>query len=130
MQSLRQHVRYGLRLIKPHPGFALVTVLTLAFGIGANTAIFSILDALLLRSLPVWRPDRLVEVAAIYRIGAKVPFPTPLSKNCKATRKFSPAFLDGPVAATTTWKLMEHCLATACAESRETTTVVWALPLF
>jgi predicted permease len=93
MQSLRQDVRYGLRLIKQHPGFALVTVLTLAFGIGANTAIFSILDALLLRSLPLWRPDRLVEVAAIYRNGAKVPFSYPCFQELKDNQKvFSALF--------------------------------------
>jgi len=92
MQSLRQHVRYGLRLIKQHPGFALVTVLTLAFGIGANTAIFSILDALLLRSLPVWRPDRLVEVAAIYRNGAKVPFSYPTFQELQGNQKVFSSF--------------------------------------
>lgn len=49
--SMRE-VAYGLRLIRRNPGFAAVTVITLALGIGANTAIFSILDALLLRNLP------------------------------------------------------------------------------
>ncbi|HXW91209.1 MAG TPA: hypothetical protein VEK33_11745 [Terriglobales bacterium] len=47
-----------MRLIGQSPGFATVTILTLALGIGANTALFSIFDALLLRNLPVWRPDR------------------------------------------------------------------------
>jgi predicted permease len=78
MRSLRQDVRYGVRLIKQRPVFAAVTILTLALGIGANTAIFSILDALVLRNLPVWRPDRLVEVAATYRNGAQVPFSFPI----------------------------------------------------
>jgi hypothetical protein len=93
VQSLRQHVRYGLRLIKQHPGFALVTVLTLALGIGANTAIFSILDALLLRSLPVWRPNQLVEVASIYRNGEKVPFSYPTFQELEENQKiFSSLF--------------------------------------
>jgi predicted permease len=93
MPSLRQDVRFGLRLIKLHPGFALITVLTLAFGIGANTAIFSILNALLLRSLPAWRPDRLVEVAAIYRNGAKVPFSYPTFQELEQNQKvFSSLF--------------------------------------
>ncbi len=77
MRSLRQDVRYGLRLLKRNPGFAVVTVITLALGIGANTAIFSILNALLLRSLPVRQPERLVEVAPIYRNGNKVPLSHP-----------------------------------------------------
>lgn len=77
MQSLRQDVVSCTRLIQQSPGFAAVTVLTLALGIGANTAIFSILDALTLRKLPVWRPDRLVQVAAVYRNGATVPVSFP-----------------------------------------------------
>jgi putative ABC transport system permease protein len=77
MQSLPQEFRSCIRLIQQSPRFAAVTVLTLAFGIGANTAIFSILDALVLRNLPVWRPDRLVQVAAIYPNGATVPVSFP-----------------------------------------------------
>lgn len=77
MRSLLQDVRYSLRLIRRSPGFAAVTVIILALGIGANTSIFSILNALLLRSLPVREPDRLVEVAAIYRNGSQVPFSFP-----------------------------------------------------
>jgi MacB-like periplasmic core domain len=93
MPSLGQDVRFGLRLIKLHPGFALIMVLTLAFGIGANTAIFSILDARLLRSLPAWRPDRLVEVAAIYRNGRKVPFSYPAFQELEQNQKvFSSLF--------------------------------------
>jgi len=77
MRSLGQDLRYGFRVLTRNPLFAAVTVLTLALGIGANTAIFNILNALLLRSLPVWQPDRLVEVAAIYRNGNKVPLSYP-----------------------------------------------------
>jgi predicted permease len=77
MRSLLEDVPYSLRLIRRSPGFAAVTVIILALGIGANTAIFSILNALLLRSLPVSEPDRLVEVAPIYRNGSQVPFSFP-----------------------------------------------------
>jgi len=75
--SLLQDVRYGLRLIRRGPGFAAIMVIILALGIGANMSIFSILNALLLRSLPVPEPDRLVELAAIYRNGNQVPFSYP-----------------------------------------------------
>ena len=60
MTGLMQDVRYTLRQFRNKPGFAVVAVLTLALGIGANTAIFSLLDQALLRSLPVHEPERLV----------------------------------------------------------------------
>jgi len=54
-----QDLRYGARMLLKHPGFTCVTALTLALGIGANTAIFSLIDAVLLKSLPVNTPGRL-----------------------------------------------------------------------
>src|SRR2546429_6480956 len=62
MRDLIQDVRYGLRVLIKSPGFAVVAILTLALGIGANAAIFRLIDAVRLRTLPVNDPDRLAIV--------------------------------------------------------------------
>src|SRR5262249_9695701 len=62
MQTLIQDLRYGLRLIAKNPGFAAVTAAVLALGIGANTAIFSVVHAVLLKPLPFPGADRIVSV--------------------------------------------------------------------
>ena len=60
MQTFWQDLRYGVRMLLKQKGITIVAVLSLALGIGANTALFSVVDAMLLKMLPVKEPERLV----------------------------------------------------------------------
>src|SRR6267154_6750106 len=66
LDTLTQDVRYGLRTLRKSPGFTAVAILTLALGIGANTAIFSMMNGLMLHTLPVRDPEQLVELLHQY----------------------------------------------------------------
>jgi predicted permease len=70
MHSLWKDLRFGIRMMAKNPGFTVVAVLTLALGIGANTAIFSVLDPVLLRMLPVHNPGELVWINASGTLGS------------------------------------------------------------
>src|SRR5713226_3858279 len=62
LDALIQDLRYAIRTLRASPGFAAVAILSLALGIGANTAIFSLIDAVMLKYLPVSHPEELLQL--------------------------------------------------------------------
>jgi putative ABC transport system permease protein len=72
MDSIVKDIRYGLRGLLKHPGFTAIVVITLALGIGASTAIFSIVDSVLLRRLPYRTADRIVAVQELNPVGKRI----------------------------------------------------------
>ena len=97
MRHLWQNLRYSLRALGKNPGFTTVAILSLALGIGANVAIFTLINALLLRDLPVPHPERLVELSVV-RQDHKIPFSYPMFQELdRGQRVFSGllAWMDG-----------------------------------
>ncbi len=89
MATFWQSLRYTLRVLAKNPGFTTVAILSLALGIGANTAIFTLINALLLRDLPVRHPERLVYLSAV-RQGKKITFSYPMFREVeRGQRVFS-----------------------------------------
>ena len=72
MERLLQDIRFGLRQLLRKPGFAALAIISMALGIGANTSIFSLLDTVLFRPLPVHEPGRLVQLFGTVHKGADV----------------------------------------------------------
>ncbi|HKQ78437.1 MAG TPA: hypothetical protein VJ810_32355 [Blastocatellia bacterium] len=100
-----QDLRYGVRMLLKHKSFTTVAVLTLALGIGANTAIFSVMNALLLRSLPVKDPEELALLAGVYRTVVHYTFSYPLYEEFRDSGRS----LSGLFAATDISKRRMNC---------------------
>jgi predicted permease len=77
METLIKDLRFGIRSLAKRPGFTAIAVLTLALGIGASTAIFSVVDGVLLRSLPYPDPDQIVQLREVNERGTRIAFTEP-----------------------------------------------------
>jgi putative ABC transport system permease protein len=109
MEKLLQDIQYGFRILAKEPGFAAIAVLTLALGIGANTAIFSVVDAVLLKRLPYPDPARLVVVVEKQPIEGEMGVAWP-------------NFVD--------WRYRIHAFESVAAARRETFTLTGRGPAF
>ncbi|MEO6878361.1 MAG: ABC transporter permease, partial [Gemmatimonadaceae bacterium] len=129
METLRQDLRYVARTFARSPGFFIVTVLTLALGIGAATAIFSVVNGVLLQPLPYPSSDRIVQLYQIGKSGTRSSVSEANLPDWKdQTRSFSSIALSSSSNTITVIGLAEPVRAQAASVTREFFTVFGAKP--
>src|SRR5277367_1480434 len=129
MDTFWLHLRHALRQLRNRPGFTAITVLTLALGIGATTAIFSVVYGVLLRPLPYPQPDRIVHLWELDRTGSPMNVAEPNFVDLRTASKSFAALAETSSEETTITGGSEPTRATGAVVSRDFFKVLGVSPL-
>lgn len=129
MSTLIKDIRYGLRSLARRPGFTAIAVLTLALGIGASTAIFSVVDGVLLRSLPYPEAEQIVQLREVNAKGNQIPFAEPNYLDLRARNHSFASLAQYSGQLTIVTGASEPVRTYACAVSGEFFNVLGVAPI-
>jgi putative ABC transport system permease protein len=130
LETLLQDLRFGSRMLSKNPGFTLVAVFTLALGIGATTALFSVVYGVLLRPLPYPKPEQIVQLWEVNAKGNRMNFPEPNFSDIRSTSQSLEGLAECNTGAFTITGGSEPTQTLAAVVSRDFFKVMGVSPLF